>query len=475
MKTSVIIAAYKSAWCLPRCLKSIEAQIVKPDEILIGADGCRETYQAAVNFKVDIPKRVYFFDPNVGPYLVRNTLSCLARYDILALFDADDEMNPDYLETMLPMVEPGVFARPGYLNIDQKGNQHVNKWAAEGALCITKDDVLKQRGWEPWRCAADTEFRLRAERAGIKWREPDKPVMIRYKHGENLTRKEDTGMKSEYRAKCRELTAERAKENYQRTEMALANYSSPDVVGSDIEIIVPKPSDTWRGNVWKYCRRWWESEFPECHIREAEEIQGENGYSKSKSVNAAVRQSGARVIIVADADVIPDAEMMRDALKIIDDGEFQFAMPHKYVERLSRETTAEIVGGGGRVREGGGGALIERRHQGMPCGGVFCCRRQAFLEIGGFDEELSGWGGEDLDLFHRVPDIEILPGTLTHYWHEEQEDKHITKIRNNQHVMSKKEPPKAKKTYKTPKKRGKRVKARWINNKRVVIDEGEGG
>lgn len=36
--------------------------------------------------------------------------------------------------------------------------------------------------------------------------------------------------------------------------------------------------------------------------------------------------------------------------------------------------------------------------------GTFLCPREAFLEIGGYDEVFRGWGGEDIDLYARLPD-----------------------------------------------------------------------
>ena len=39
IKISVVIPAYNAAWCLPRCLKSVFAQTLKPLEIIVIDDG----------------------------------------------------------------------------------------------------------------------------------------------------------------------------------------------------------------------------------------------------------------------------------------------------------------------------------------------------------------------------------------------------------------------------------------------------
>jgi GT2 family glycosyltransferase len=56
-------------------------------------------------------------------------------------------------------------------------------------------------------------------------------------------------------------------------------------------------------------------------------------------------------------------------------------------------------------------------------GGTIAVRRQTFDEIGGFDEEFVGWGGEDNEFFDRCLSRRFwrhahLP--FVHLWHAEQ-------------------------------------------------------
>ena len=84
MTNSVIIPAYKAGAFLRDVLDTIETQTVKPDEILVGVDGCADTWHVAQGLKsLGYDFRLYWFANNNGPYLVRNTLATLARGDIL--------------------------------------------------------------------------------------------------------------------------------------------------------------------------------------------------------------------------------------------------------------------------------------------------------------------------------------------------------------------------------------------------------
>lgn len=66
-------------------------------------------------------------------------------------------------------------------------------------------------------------------------------------------------------------------------------------------------------------------------------------------------------------------------------------------------------------------------------GGTIAIRRDAFFDLGGYDEGFVGWGGEDNEFFDRCKHV----GHLTfghvpfvHLWHAPQTDKHIDDNRN---------------------------------------------
>lgn len=225
MRTSVIIPAYKADWCIERCIRSIEVQEYPPDEILIGVDACQDTLKKCMELakSSEIRIRIFYFPQHAGCYRIRNTLAMLSNSDVLVLFDADDEMEPEYCREMIYLAAPGRFVRPVFTDRYSDGSpDHIGKYPAEGCITIFRQDVVMMAGWEPWQCAADSEFRERAGRRGIRWIATEDSVMIRHCHNSNLTRAADTGLQSEYRKKLRQEMYDRRKTEYQRDTISVS-------------------------------------------------------------------------------------------------------------------------------------------------------------------------------------------------------------------------------------------------------------
>lgn len=207
--STLIIPAYKAGRFLDRCLDSVAGQTAKPDMVLIGVDGCRDTLRAAAAL-ADARRlphmQLYWFPRNNGPYRVRNTLAMLAGDGLLHFFDADDEMFPDHLETMEAMAGPGAFVTPFYVVHDPDGPTLPAR-RAHGVVCIDKHDLVVHGGWEPWRCAADTEALQRWQWGGLTMRTPPRATLTVHRHCDELTRDSATRLGSvlreKYKAECR--------------------------------------------------------------------------------------------------------------------------------------------------------------------------------------------------------------------------------------------------------------------------------
>jgi GT2 family glycosyltransferase len=64
--------------------------------------------------------------------------------------------------------------------------------------------------------------------------------------------------------------------------------------------------------------------------------------------------------------------------------------------------------------------------QNLEAGGSFGMARDAFFDIGGFDESFVGWGGEDNEFWERAQTRSVWPFgyvPLVHLWHEPQPEK----------------------------------------------------
>lgn len=94
MKISVVIPAYNAASFLPRCLESVFAQTLKPEEVLVIDDGSTDNTAAlSEEMGARVVRR-----KNGGLSAARNTGIKTASSEWIALLDADDRWAPEKLE-----------------------------------------------------------------------------------------------------------------------------------------------------------------------------------------------------------------------------------------------------------------------------------------------------------------------------------------------------------------------------------------
>ena len=106
---SVILSTFNRKSLLDRALKSVLAQTVQPQEIIVVDDG--STDGTATLLQNSYPKVRYHFQPNQGVSKARNTGITLANAQWIALLDSDDE----WLEDKLAMQFELLRSNPGYL------------------------------------------------------------------------------------------------------------------------------------------------------------------------------------------------------------------------------------------------------------------------------------------------------------------------------------------------------------------------
>ena len=204
---AVIIPAHKAGWCLHEGVAAIANQTEKPDTVMIGADACVESAEAAqaarVEFAGRLDIRVFFFPRHVGPYRIRNTLAALAPAEVLHFFDADDLMYPEHCALMGKHLERRRFMGCEAEMIRDPGQKPEPWHRAIGVCSILKVDFIQNAGFEPWLCGADTEAQQRWQAGGIKKFLPTVPTCLIRKHSGSLTMMADTGYKSAMRAKYR--------------------------------------------------------------------------------------------------------------------------------------------------------------------------------------------------------------------------------------------------------------------------------
>ena len=120
---SVIIPAYNAELYIVRAIESVLAQTYRDLEIIVVDDGSADnTASIARQFEDSIH---YVYQSNRGLAAARNTGIRHAHSDIIALLDADDLWEPEFLEVMTGLLEQnpqaaGVYC--GFQYIDSQGN-----------------------------------------------------------------------------------------------------------------------------------------------------------------------------------------------------------------------------------------------------------------------------------------------------------------------------------------------------------------
>ena len=257
---TIIIPTYDNVDYIDECVESI----IKNSngiriEILIGIDGCKKTLEHLQKNKYSGNIRIYYFEKNVGPYIIKNSLSKHSKSKYLLFFDSDDTMVNNMTSKIYNELSNFDCVKPMFINV--KNNKLINdgskNWG-EGVFGIKKDVFLIFNGFEPWRCAADSEFMNRLYRNNIKVKMTNEILFHRRLHDKNLTVKQDTNYHSKLRSKYYNLSIKKTDfgplhtlhvenhiqvnidNNYPKSieETVITNKEKLDVIRNTVPIIV---------------------------------------------------------------------------------------------------------------------------------------------------------------------------------------------------------------------------------------------
>lgn len=137
-------------------------------------------------------------------------------------------------------------------------------------------------------------------------------------------------------------------------------------------------------------------------------VAPEFDYCRSATFNAAVRAARGSVLIAHDNDLLVPEQYAAEIVARVREGA-SFVDAKRFIFYLDAA---------GRVA-----SVVQNLK-----GGSIAATRDAYIAIGGFDEEFVGWGGEDLEFWERarthgaVYEYGWLP--LVHLWHAPQKGKH---------------------------------------------------
>ena len=207
-KLSVIIPTYKNTSYLQECLDSVLLSVKNLDcEILVGIDGCKETLNYIKTKNFDSRIKFYFFEKNIGPYIIKNSLSNIANSEIILFFDSDDIMSENMVADMLELHKTKDIIKPRYYDfIDNVNNHKKITYYGEGVFSIKKEVFMSMNGFEPWRCEADSNFSNRVYKNGLSLGFTKNNCFFRRLHSNSLTQSPETGYDSKIRKDYRILS-----------------------------------------------------------------------------------------------------------------------------------------------------------------------------------------------------------------------------------------------------------------------------
>ncbi|MFI1485766.1 glycosyltransferase family 2 protein [Streptomyces sp. NPDC020747] len=143
---------------------------------------------------------------------------------------------------------------------------------------------------------------------------------------------------------------------------------------------------------------------------------GHTPFSRAGSRNEGVRQAqaaGADVVVICDADTLPEAEPLHAAIEAADDGRLH--LPYTWYQGLSRPGTLAYLAGVPAAD-----CATDLAHE-WATGGVLVIRPASWWAAGGMDERFVAYGFEDA-AYRIAADALLGPtvahqGAITHLWH----------------------------------------------------------
>lgn len=143
-------------------------------------------------------------------------------------------------------------------------------------------------------------------------------------------------------------------------------------------------------------------------------------YCRAATFNSGARVARGRVLVFHDNDMlVPDCYAA--CVAGLGGEGWKFMDLKRFIFYLDEPDTGTVLARGA-VNSGFAGRIVQNLH-----GGSVAATRSDYFEIGGFDEEYVGWGGEDLDFWDRATHhgsaygFGFLP--FVHLWHPAQRGK----------------------------------------------------
>ncbi len=151
----------------------------------------------------------------------------------------------------------------------------------------------------------------------------------------------------------------------------------------------------------------------------ARSLTPESAFNKSWALNLGARLARGSTLVFHDADMLAPTRYAETACSLLRKG-FDALRPVRLVACLDRVATEDLCAGAGLETVSALSEVLQN------CPASLAVRSEAYWQIGGHDEEFSGWGGEDEEILQRLETLPHCPGgyvPLVHLWHPPHREK----------------------------------------------------
>lgn len=175
-----------------------------------------------------------------------------------------------------------------------------------------------------------------------------------------------------------------------------------------VSVVIPYRESPNRGRLLDHVLARYRSILPDAEILTSD--SGHEPFSRAASRNWGVRRAAGEVVVVGDADSVPDEEPLLEAIQDARQSGAVHWPFDRCVYLTEQETELALEGK----------PFVPSRKKGNATGGLVVASRDTWIRIGGQDEKFRGWGGED-DAFHmmcrRTVGAVRHEGLLVALWH----------------------------------------------------------
>ena len=148
--------------------------------------------------------------------------------------------------------------------------------------------------------------------------------------------------------------------------------------------------------------------------------ENDDAWRKCFAFNRGAEVARGRILVLHDGDILVPADYLSRLRWHFQDQGHEVVYPQRFLFYLTRETTEQLMEG--HLKQELLSSTPEVIKQNWT-GGTLAILKEAYFRVGGFDEEFTGWTGEDREFYDRC---QILNGwffgymPFVHLWHPPQ-------------------------------------------------------